>query len=157
VAARTSSDNPVSWTRCWRFDMQFADDSRQRLHEWAARNLPVEATILVEDYTGLDGPGDPWRHPDQATIQARVLRARSAADQGKSIGQLKAAGIDYVVVAEPRYERYFRPAIHGGSFGQPEDLTEHQRFYRRTFEPPAHPAGAEAVSVTEGSSSLLSS
>ena len=26
-------------TRCWRFDMQFADDSRQRLHEWAARGL----------------------------------------------------------------------------------------------------------------------
>ncbi|MGA7260484.1 MAG: hypothetical protein WBX30_06270 [Stellaceae bacterium] len=126
-------------TRCWRFDMQFADDSRQRLHEWAARNLPVEATILVEDYTALDGPGDPWRHPDQATIQARVLRARSAADLGKSIGQLKAAGIDYVVVAEPRYERYFRPAIHGGSFGQPEDLTEHQRFYRELF------AGADLV------------
>jgi hypothetical protein len=120
-------------TRIWRFNTQFADDSRQRLREWVARNLGNVTTLLVEDFTVLDGAGDPWRHPDQSRIQARILRAGSIADRALTIDQLRMAGIDYVVVAEPKYERYFRPGTRAVLAAQQEDFMQHQRLYRELF------------------------
>jgi hypothetical protein len=119
--------------QCWRFDAQFADDSRQRLREWVALNLPATATVLAEDYTALQGPGDPWRHPDQHKIAARIVISSPSAYRSGTVGQLKAAGVDYIAVAEPRFERYFRPGIHGLSTAEQQDLIRYQRFYRELF------------------------
>jgi hypothetical protein len=118
--------------QCWRLNIQFADDSRQRLREWVAR-LGEQTTILAEDYTALDGVGDPWRFPHQSRIQVQILRTGSVADRAPTMDHLKTAGVDYVVVAEPKYERYFRPGIHSVSYARQEDLLHRQRFYSELF------------------------
>ena len=113
--------------------MQFADDSRQRLREWAALHLGEQTAILAEDYTALDGVGDPWRFPRQSRIQAQIVRTGSVSDRAPTIDHLKTAGVDYVVVAEPKYERYFRPSIHSVPYARQEDLLRRQRFYSELF------------------------
>jgi hypothetical protein len=119
--------------QCWRLNMQFADDSRQRLREWVALHLGEQTAILAEDYTALDGVGDPWRFPRQSRIQAQIVRTGSLSDRAPTIDHLKTAGVDYVVVAEPKYERYFRPSIHSVSYARQEDLLRRQRFYSELF------------------------
>ena len=119
--------------QCWRFNAQFAGDSRQRLREWVARNLGKDATVLADDYTALGGKGDPWRHPDQSEVRAHILRWAPPAYPSEKIAQLKPANIDYIAVAEPRYERYFRPGIHATTPTQRENLVRHQQFYRELF------------------------
>ncbi len=119
--------------QCWRLNMQFADDSRQRLREWAALHLGEQTAILAEDYTALDGVGDPWRFPRQSRIQAQIVRTGSVSDRAPTIDHLKTAGVDYVVVAEPKYERYFRAGIHSVSHARQEDLLRRQRFYNELF------------------------
>jgi hypothetical protein len=119
--------------QCWRLNMQFADDSRQRLREWVALHLGEQTAILAEDFTSLGGAGDPWRYPDQSRIQARIVKTGSVADRAQTIDHLKTAGVDYVVVAEPKYERYFRPSIHSVSYARQEDLLRRQWFYRELF------------------------
>jgi hypothetical protein len=122
----------VQGAQCWRLSMQFADDSRQRLREWVARHLAEHTAILAEDFTSLDGAGDPWRYPHQSRIQARIVRTGSVAD-APTIDHLKAAGVDYVVVAEPKYERYFRPGVHSVSYARQEDVLRRQQFYNELF------------------------
>jgi hypothetical protein len=119
--------------QCWRLNMQFADDSRQRLREWVALHLGEQTEILAEDYTALDGVGDPWRFPRQSRIQAQIVRTGSVSDRAPTIDHLKTAGVDYVVVAAPKYERYFRPSIHSVSYTRQEDLLRRQRFYSELF------------------------
>jgi hypothetical protein len=120
-------------TQCCRLNLQFADDSRQRLREWVATHLS-EQKVLTEDYTALDGAGDPWRYPHQSRIKAQIVRVRSIADGAETIDDLKAAGIEYVAVAEPKYERYFRAGVHAVSHDQEEQLLQHRQFYRELFE-----------------------
>jgi hypothetical protein len=119
--------------RCWRFDRQFGDDSRQRLREGVARHLGEQDSVLAGNFTSLEGPGDPWRYPHQGTIAAQILRPDVLHGQPTTMAQLKAAGIDYVAVAEPKYERYFRPGIHTIGYAREPDLAARQHFYRELF------------------------
>jgi hypothetical protein len=61
------------------------------------------------------------------------VKTGSVADRAQTIDHLKTAGVDYVVVAEPKYERYFRPSIHSVSYARQEDLLRRQWFYRELF------------------------
>ena len=117
----------------WRFNSQFADDSRQRLREWIASHLDEKATILVEDFTVLGGTGDSWRYPMQSTIRARIVKATSMADRAPTLEQLKTSGVDYVAVAEPRYERYFRRGVHSMSSEGAAQVAQHKRLYKDLF------------------------
>jgi hypothetical protein len=122
----------IQGAQCWRLNMQFAEDSRQRVREWLA-SLGEQTAVLVEDYTALDGIGDPWRFPRQSQIQAQIVRTGSVADHAPTIDRLKMTGIDYVVVAEPKYERYFRVGIHSVSNAGQGDLLRRQHFYSELF------------------------
>jgi hypothetical protein len=117
----------------WRFNKQFADDSRQRLREWVASHLDEQATILAEDFTVLEGKGDSWRYPMQSRIRARIIKVVSVADRAPTLEQLKVSGVDYVAVAEPRYERYFRPGVHSVSSEGAAQVVQHKRLYQELF------------------------
>ena len=54
--------------RCWRFDMQFADDSRQRLREWAADH---------DQRTGLGWSRQPLKQQLAAYYRAAATRGRT--------------------------------------------------------------------------------
>ncbi len=117
----------------WRFNRQFADDSRQRLREWVAGHVDEQATILVEDFTVLEGAGDHWRYPEQSPIPARIVKVHSAADRAPTLEQLKMSGVDYVAVAEPEYERYFRPGVRSVASAGTDQVAQHRRFYTDLF------------------------
>jgi hypothetical protein len=117
----------------WRLNNQFADDSRQRLREWVASHVGEQATILAEDFTVLEGAGDSRRYPIQSRIPARVIRVASVPDLAPTLEQLKISGVDYVAVAEPKYERYFRPGVHSVSSEGADQVAQHQRFYADLF------------------------
>ncbi|HLZ02014.1 MAG TPA: hypothetical protein VKR55_07650 [Bradyrhizobium sp.] len=123
----------VQGAQVWRFNKQFADDSRQRLREWVASHVEEQAAILAEDFTVLEGAGDSWRYPTQNRIAARIIRVGSVADRAPTFEQLKMSGVDYVAVAEPKYERYFRPGVHSTSSEGANQVAQHRRFYEDLF------------------------
>lgn len=96
--------------RCISINEQFRDDSRQRLREWVALNLPPAAVVAADSYTQLGGAGDPDRFPDQATLSINLMRASSPADLADSLEGLATLGVQYVAIAEPTYARYLDPA-----------------------------------------------
>ena len=61
--------------RCVRFDRQFADDSRQRLREWLAANVPANAVVIADWYADLYGGGDARRFPDQSMPRVNIRAA----------------------------------------------------------------------------------
>lgn len=95
---------------CWRLNRQFADDSRQRLREWVAKNVPRGEIVVAETYVNLNRSGDALRFPDQSPLTARVMRVGRAPDAGP-LPWLAGRGIRYVIVAEPDYQRYFVKGI----------------------------------------------
>ena len=123
----------VQGAQVWRLNKQFADDSRQRLREWVASHVEEQATILAEDFTVLEGAGDSWRYPTQNRIVARIIKVGSVADRAPTFEQLKMSGVDYVAVAEPKYERYFRPGVHSTSSEGANQVAQHKRFYEDLF------------------------
>ncbi|HWP40333.1 MAG TPA: hypothetical protein VNL70_05360 [Tepidisphaeraceae bacterium] len=121
--------------RCANFNAQFADDSRQRLREWVARNLPPDSRIVADGYTDLGGQGDPWRFPDQSRLRQRVTQLMFAADAAPSPADLANQGIDYVAVASFSFERFLMPGVEPIP-GYQRQQAFHQRgeFYRKLFE-----------------------
>ncbi|WP_428938806.1 ArnT family glycosyltransferase [Fontivita pretiosa] len=121
--------------RCINFNTQFRDDSRQRLREWVARNLPHDARIVADGYTDLGGQGDPWRFPEQSRVRQRVMQLMFAADAAPTPADLANEGVQYVAVASYTYERFFVPGVEPMPGTQPE-RSFHQRadFYRKLFE-----------------------
>ena len=117
----------------WQFNKQFADDSRQRLREWVACHVVDQETILAEDFTVLEGTGDNWRYPTQSRIPARIIKMGSVADRAPTLEQLKMSGVDYVAVAEPKYEQYFRAGVHSVSSEGADQIAQHRRFYADLF------------------------
>jgi prolipoprotein diacylglyceryltransferase len=117
--------------RCWRFDQQFRDDSRQRLREFVATRLPARAHVAADSYTGLGDAGDPWRFPGQSALTQEVRVSLIIADEGP-LERLADGDVEYVAVAEPAYARFFVPGIQ--AVGRPPEwLAERQRFYRDLF------------------------
>lgn len=134
-------------TRCLNFNRQFADDSRQRLREWIATHLPPYSPIVSDYYAQLNGGGDPWRFPNQATLRQNVNGSRYASLNG-TLEDLARRGVRYVVTAEPDYSRFFAVDIRAED-GYDEWLKQQQRFYVDLFakgkllwsstpDPPSH-------------------
>jgi hypothetical protein len=99
--------------RCLNFVEQFRDDSRQRLHEWVAKNLPSSAMIAADSYTSLGFDGDPVRFPKQPSKPHRVQQIFFAPQLGSSAEQLAASGYTHVAVSRANYHRYFEPGVEG--------------------------------------------
>lgn len=117
--------------RCANFNRQYADDSRQRLREWVAANLPADTYIVSDGYTGLGDPGDPWRFPGQARLRHDINRGFYAADFGPLESQAN-RGVDYVAVAWSNYQRFFEPAV-GAMPGAERYLERQRKFYTDLF------------------------
>jgi hypothetical protein len=78
------------------------------------------------------GRGDPERFPDQPPLHRPTLVREYAADPGFSPQQLADHGVDYVVVADQSYDRFFVRGV----VSMPEDPTYVERyrlFYRELF------------------------
>jgi hypothetical protein len=117
---------------CLAFDKQFRNDSRQQLREWVAQNIPTDAMVVSDGYANMWGRGDPERFPDQAPLHRPTLVREYAADPGFSPQQLADRGVDYVVVADQSYDRFFVRGV----VSMPEDPTyveRYQQFYRELF------------------------
>jgi hypothetical protein len=109
---------------------QLADDGRARLREWIAANVPSGSTILAEDYTGLSNnafSGD-HRPGQEFDIPPGVLIARTGA--GPEAGDLqwmRRRGINYIAIADTRYNRYFAPVTR--TDGDEEALQRYRQWY----------------------------
>lgn len=100
--------------RCINFNEQFRFDSRQRLREWIAANIPEGSVIVADRYAVLDGPGDPWRFPNQATkLPARIVSSARFSSDADPASRLAGTGAEYIVIAATTYQRYFVPTAHG--------------------------------------------
>ncbi len=116
---------------CARFDHQFADDSRQRLTEWLASNVPRGTQIVADHFAAIRPRGDYWRHPETPRIRAYIRTGSHACNFG-TLQQLAASGVKYVVTAEPNYQRFFAPGVVAAE-GYETDLTSARRFYLTLF------------------------
>mgnify|MGYP001175358245 FL=1 len=97
----------VQGMRCVDYLHQFADDSRYRLRAWLAENVPAGTRVVAENYAGLNGPGD-HRDGQRADVTVRVYPFFSAPQAG-SIDQLRRRGIEYVIICDIAYARFFAP------------------------------------------------
>lgn len=117
------------WTRCEIYNRYFLDDSRQRLHDWVAKNLPADAAIVCEAYTALEETGgDNGRFPNAPRMRQDPERVMFIPDAG-SFDDLARRGIQYVVLSDPAYERYF--VIDAAPIEHADQIFER---YRRTYE-----------------------
>lgn len=119
--------------RCAALAEQFRDDSRQRLREWMARHVPAQAVIVAEAEALLGSGGDPWRHPHQAPLALKFLSVRSPAEVHDTISGLSRRGVEYVVIAEPRYQLFLDRASRAIP-GQEEQFDRHRRLYRELLD-----------------------
>jgi hypothetical protein len=118
---------------CLSLDEQFRDDSRQRVREWIAKNLPPDARIIADSYTDLHQAGDPWRFPNQSVLQQQVqVPGFFASNSGRSPQDLAAMGFDYVATASCSYQRFFEP-VHGID-GYEDTLQRNRQFYEELFK-----------------------
>lgn len=118
-------------TRCYDFNRQFADDSRQRLREWVAANTSRNDRIAADLFTSLATRGDPHRFPNQHPIRPRIERRMYAADVG-TLDALAQRGIRYVAVSHLNYARFFIPGAHGID-DHDEWFAHRQQFYSDLF------------------------
>lgn len=119
--------------RCLDFNGRFADDSRQRLREWLATNVPPGTIIAADRFADLSSAGDPWRFPNQAEPRLAIVNAGDVATAGRDLHQLRRRRVRYVVVARPSFGRYFAEGIRT-VLGDGAWLARVQRFYRELFE-----------------------
>jgi hypothetical protein len=119
--------------RCWGIDQMFIHDSRHDLREFAARNVPANGVIAVDNHSGLHSTGDPRRHPDQTPLRQRLNRSSMhAADMADTVDAMAAAGIKYVAVSNMNFERFFDPEV-GGVAGNEQWFEQHRKFYEDLF------------------------
>lgn len=95
--------------RCLAFLEQFRDDSRLRLREWMARNLPRGASVLAERDAQLRAAGIGRRDAQALSAIALNDRQKFAPDAG-SLAAV-ARRYRYVVVLDFTYARYFDPCV----------------------------------------------
>lgn len=121
-------------TRCLDFDRRFRDDSRQRLREWAAVNIPRGANVIADWYADLYEAGDPWRFPDQANLRLRLLNQGYAAGNGQSLDGLARRGVRYVIAVRSTFGRFLVDGIEPIEKGSGDWLLRTQTFYRELFD-----------------------
>jgi MFS family permease len=113
--------------RCADFHRQLADDSRQRLREFVATQLPPRTRIVADYYTNLASGGDPWRFPNQPRLQQWVSGVMFLPDAG-TVDSL-AQRFEFAVVAEPSYGRFFIDRIEA----KDAEVRNHRAIYEDLF------------------------
>lgn len=121
----------IQGDRIRRIESQIVDDSRERVRVFVATELPADARVVAERYSGLDGPGDRVRHPDHPRLRQRVSARMFASDAGDYASV--ARRFDYVVVSEPTFGRFFVPGV-GAAPGNQDRFDSARAFYAELFE-----------------------
>lgn len=80
---------------------QFKNDSRSRLREWIARNVPAGAGVAQDPSVGLLRPGRP--------LAARVVQTSGSVSELGELSKLPGQGISFIAVDDGDYGRYFDP------------------------------------------------
>ncbi len=118
------------------FNQQFADDSRVRVRAWIAANIPAGTVVPADSYAGLQEPGDPIRHPEQADVsQVQITQTMFAADTTDDLESLANSGVQYVITAWPAYMRFLDPEVHGWprGTGNEKAFNRRKQFYLDLF------------------------
>ncbi len=105
------------------FNRQFivANDTRTILADWVRNHVKPGEQVLAENYSGLGS----------ADVPANIWMRTGAAELG-SVESLRNRGIDYVVVADFWYERYFIPQVKPAD-GAEAGVARIRAFYDELF------------------------
>lgn len=114
----------------WRSHESFEVDSRRELIRWIVESLPA-VQLAQDSRVGLPGASKIVPPPPEWGARPDVLSARYAADLG-TLAELRAAGVQYVVVTRTRYRNLFRED-YDPSAGQTEEARRRKRFYETLF------------------------
>jgi hypothetical protein len=109
---------------CYNFTHQFYDDSRQRLREWIASNLPASSIVGIDRPIMLSSTGDAVRFPNQAQLPQRIKSSKYAADLFDS----GASDVQYLAITNIVYDRYLMNNCYG-VFPKEEDFIRRRDFY----------------------------
>jgi hypothetical protein len=118
---------------CLDFNRQYADDSRQHLKDWLNEHAQRGATVAGDRYAQLYSPPDP-RSPKAHPLSVRAIqidqvgKAWYVFGPGSLIDDLRRAGVRYVAISEPSYDRYLTPYTHGDRDGATE-FERRRKFY----------------------------
>ena len=107
-------------SRCLNYISQFRDDSRQRVRPWIAAELPRNARIFADHYADLGSDGD------------RVNSSLFVVERG-NLSEMRQKGVDYVVLADISYQRFFDPLI-GPASGATETFEQCRRRYAEIMQ-----------------------
>jgi hypothetical protein len=88
----------------------FTDHPATRMTEWIRTNIPANATLATEGYSGLPSASNVALDASIPSIPQSSVRLLEIAETG-SIDALQRFGIDYVIVGEGRFARYFDPTV----------------------------------------------
>lgn len=104
---------------------QLGNDSRLRLRQWVADELPPDARIAQDYYAGLPS-GEPGADP-------RIVHTRKYVILDHDLAGLRAMGVTHVAVAESAYGRFFKDDhVPGAAIA--EEYRKHQRRYQELFD-----------------------
>jgi len=113
----------------WTYLNAFAHDDRAMLLDAIRAQVPADATIAAEEQAELPNPDRPKRLVIQPLLAQKVMRVQLAAELGDTPGALAAKGIDYIVISESDYGRFFRKAA---AHLKP-DMMRKKEFYETLF------------------------
>jgi hypothetical protein len=97
---------------CLDFNHQYADDSRQRLKDWILAHVHPGAMIAGDRYAQLYSPPDPRSpnagrpFPYRQMFFEQVSKPWFVFGPGNLLEDVRRAGVRYVAISEPSYERY---------------------------------------------------
>jgi hypothetical protein len=118
---------------CLDFNHQYADDSRQHLKDWLNEHAVRGAMVAGDRYAQLYSPPDP-RIPNARPLRMRTIMIDQVSKPWFTFGavslidDLRRAGVRYVAISEPSYERYLTPYTHGTRDGA-SDFERRRKFY----------------------------
>ena len=118
--------------RCLDFLEQFRSDSRLRLREWMAANLPRGASVLAERDCQLRGAFLGRKEPQPLPQISLTDRYKFAPDAG-SLSAL-ARRYQYIVVIDFTYARYFDPCvIPSGGAKEAAEFEYRRKWYEELY------------------------
>jgi hypothetical protein len=128
---------------------EVADDTRDRVRRWACANLPADSYVAVGLYTGFgDVFPDAWGGralersplPPVRTVEFRFIaeEVNTAVAPKRRMGgaevlaALREQGFTHAVVAEPAWDRFFRPGNRPRRTSR-RWFDQHRAFYEALF------------------------
>lgn len=88
----------------------FRNDPRSELAVWIANNLPKNARIAQDFYSGLPTPDRAARDPAIVTLPQSITMAHFHMGAAGSVAALQAQGYTHMVISSGGFDRFYDPA-----------------------------------------------